>query len=149
MPKEFDRGWHLQVCHREWVFWWYGSRPDHLKDEPLEVCSHIEPAALFVYEPEPVGTITLPFELPKPHPGSKLPPPVELGRKVSWGWRIRSNELIHDCGWHMADSKEDCVAKAKAYLARKEAKRDRARDEMTDLFEQSVNDVREYDGGIW
>jgi hypothetical protein len=143
--KEF--GWHLQVCEREWVFWGYGKRPKQLKDEPLHVGSHVEPACMFVRVPmedpalDPLA-IDIPFELPKGRFGGK---PTEYGRATCWGWRVRTNDGLHDCGWHMADSKEMCVRDANAWLTRQSM---RPNDEGEKLLRRATEDVREYGTGL-
>lgn len=122
--------WHLQVCEREWVVWWYG---------PLQAgatAGHIAPAVTYVADCE------LPFTLPEHRAGSGLLPPQEIRRVTSWGWRFRTNDGIHDSGWHLTNSREKCILEAADYLSRS-PKGDQ------EALAGAADDVREYKTGLW
>jgi len=98
--------WHVQIRITEWVLWGYG---------PERMVEHIEAACTHVNMGPKIGTFSMPFELPEHRKGSTLPPPVEYERKVAVGWRFKTNDLLHDCGWNLADSEEDALKAARAW----------------------------------
>jgi hypothetical protein len=118
--------WHLQVCEREWVEWWYG---------PLQpgARGHLDPAITYVADME------LPFTLPEHRSDGVLKPPQEIRRFTSWGWRARTNDYIHDSGWYIAESRDACIMAATAKIAGPDS----------DVYAQAVQDVREYKTGLW
>lgn len=118
--------WHIQVCHREWVIWRYGPGTG----------GNIAPAETIL---SIMGDETrLPFTLPEHRENSGLPPPQEIRRVTCWGWRVRTNDGIHDCGWHLADSKDVAIKHASDWLSGKNQ----------NLIE-ALEDVREYSTGLW
>lgn len=142
------RGWHLQVCNREWVNWWYGPLPEGAR-------GHIAPAMTVLNLTLGNGTehrTELPFELPEHRQSSTLLPPQEHERIVTWGWRIRTNDGMNDCGWHLADSKEAAIEAARAWIEREYEHHGTWREEGMEPEERiahAVNDVREYETGLW
>jgi len=124
--------WHLQVCEREFVEWWYG---------PLHPSArgHLDVAVTYIGGKIP---LELPFTLPEHRPEGSLKPPQEIRRVHSWGWRIRTNDYIHDGGWHLAESKDACITDCLAMAL------DRGVGER-DVYDDAVKDVREYRTGLW
>ena len=120
--------WHLQVAHREWVVWWYG--PAENGNGHVAQATHLALGA------------EIPFTLPEHRPTSGLKPPEEVRRVTCWGWRFRTNDGIHDSGWRLAETRDECVTSAKVYLGRS------ARGDQSALA-GAVDDVREYLTGLW
>ena len=120
--------WHLQICHREWVVWWYGPREDGN--------GHIAPALTVLKLPG--EELEIAFSLPEHRPESRLPPPQELRRVTCWGWRVRTNDGIHDTCWYLADTRESALEAAQAWENRDPRRRTRV-----------MHDVREYAHGLW
>jgi hypothetical protein len=128
-----EDGWHLQIFEREWVVWGYGSSSG---------CSHIAPAENVIHHQNGWEPTRLPFELPKAEEWNKDTPPQEIRRVTCWGWRIRHNGLIHDTGWHLAETREQCLVDATADIETM-GPRDRI------ALKSALNDIREYGGGLW
>lgn len=105
----------------------------YLKDEPLHVGSHIDPATLFVLLPD--DPFEIEFTLPEHKASSSLPAPMEYGRRTCWGWRLRSNNYVHNSDWRIADSREQCLEAAKAYCDK-------------ESIIEALDDVRDGKGGI-
>ena len=115
--------WHLQIWHTDWVLWGYGPNASPI---------HIEPAEVVVTAPledaEPLA-IKIPFQLPKAF--DEKHPPEEVERRKGWGWRFKTNDLIHDTHWKIAESKEEALAQAAKWA------------EQAGVFEEAMQDVRE------
>ena len=104
-----ERGWHVQIWDTEWVFWGYGPNAPPM---------HIAPAEVVITTPLRDGSVhetRIPFEFPQVRQESEWSrehPPEEVERRRGWGWRFKSNSLIHDTGWHVADSREEALEQA-------------------------------------
>jgi len=77
------------------------------------------------------------FKLPKRSIGDSVPQVVE--RKTCWGWRFKSNCLIHDTGWNLVDTKEQVLEDAAKWVDNKLNVRNHDRPEWLDY----LKDVRE------
>lgn len=113
---------HLQLIHRTWVIWGYGTDRHFVE--------HIAPAVVTVH-PHPDLSIDISFELPKPYPGGEQP--TEYERRTCWGWTFRSNDLIHDCGWNLAETREQAIEDATVWAKTQER-----------VIVQGLEDIREY-----
>jgi hypothetical protein len=121
---------HLQLAHREWVIWGYG---------PNQNVQHIDPAEVVFTKPFP---FSLPFKLPKPYEGGE--PPQEYGRVTCWGWRLRSNDYIHDCGWNMAETREQAIAQAREWAEAQDSRDGWVRSGHRAGLVDAIDDIREY-----
>jgi hypothetical protein len=101
-------GWHLQIFETLWVEWGYGPRTD-------TSVVHVAPACVYL----DVGAVVLdlPFELPKHDSMSHLEEPVEYQRRYAVGWRVRTNNMIHDCGWNLAEDEASARVDAATWIA--------------------------------
>ncbi len=99
------RGWHVELYDTEWVIWWYG---------PLAEggTGHIAPACVRIDFGGAIGVMEFPFELPDPKDTPNLQAPVEIRRERAVGWRARTNNLVHDCGWNLA--KDEATARTES-----------------------------------
>lgn len=93
--------WHVQLLYTTFVEW--GWSPDY--------SPHIDKAMSVMefhghkYE--------FPFELPKPMViDGKEFEAKELRRIVSWGWRLRTNNFMHETGWVLSLTKEQAIQDA-------------------------------------
>jgi hypothetical protein len=125
--QENLRGWHLQIWETEWVFWGYGPDPPPMHCSPAEVVIHTPCRDDYVHETR------IPFKLPEVRDPDHAPGEAE--RKKGWGWRFKSNDLCHDTGWQVAETREEALAQAAAEVA--ERKRNQ------ELWEAALQDVRE------
>jgi len=98
--------WHVELWETTWVFWGYG---------PVGGVEHVQPARVVVNVPR-VPAMSFDFELPEHRDGSSLPPPQEYRRVRGVGWRVRHNDLVHDCGWRFASDESAARAAAAAWL---------------------------------
>lgn len=96
--------WHVQLYYGEWIIWGYGPPDAHGGGE------HIAPAQVSLGKR--IKTV-IEFKLPEAYDIARAP--QEYKRKTCWGWTIRTNDLIHSCGKHLADSREAAIEAARAY----------------------------------
>jgi len=105
--QKFDFGWHLQLWETEWVIWGYanlGEAAVGIHTAPAEVTVTTTIADGEIYE------IKLPFKLPETRDIAFKPEIVE--RRRGWGWRFKSNNLVHDTGWSIVNSREEALQQA-------------------------------------
>jgi hypothetical protein len=131
-----SRGWHLQVCEREWVVYWYGEHPS-----PDPRVGHVMPAASIIRMPG-MDPMVIESELPKGYDPEF--PVVVRSRPKCWGWRFRHDATLHDTGWKLADSREQCLADAAKWVDESMS----IRCDERPAWRDNLKDVREYDGGI-
>lgn len=136
MSTRGEDGWHIEVCRREWVSWWYGYKENWKK-------GHIEPAELVLGARDGIGdrVVRIPFSLPdfsKPEQAhnASLEPPVELKRVTCWGARVIANDGYVRGSWELAESKEEAIALVAQDLHR------RRNSESQEILD-AVNDIRD------
>lgn len=125
--------WHLQLSEREWVIWGYGR----------DGYEHIEPALVRIREIAPGLDLDFPFQLPKPFKGSGKP--QEYRRVTCWGWRFKSNDLIHDAGWHLAETRAQALSDARAWAEREDARDGSVRHGHRAPWTSVLADIREWE----
>jgi hypothetical protein len=103
-----DHGWHVELYETEWVTWWYGSLADGAAGHVAPACTRVDLGEL--------GVMEFPFELPELT--ANLPAPTEVRRERAVGWRARTNDFTHDCGWHLAADAAEARAAATAFIER-------------------------------
>lgn len=130
-----ERGFHIQLIHNEWVFWGYGPQKGTLH--------HVYPAAHHIKLKD--HEFNLPFELPKSNNADPAYATQEYYRKVGWGWRWRSNNLMVDSGWYFAESKEEALKDMREKINNAFVPNG---NHPEDIREDILKDVREYDR-VW
>ena len=100
-----DTGWHLQILRAEWVLWGYGPRAGAVT---------VERASL-----ELAPGLDLPFELPAAEEGAEEGAPTEYERKIAVGWRLCPNSGMPGAAWRLADTEEQAIADARAWVEKR------------------------------
>lgn len=124
--------WHLQLEHREWVLWGYEGQREPIFVSPAKVVIDFGIPNMDPY----VEKFTLPKRV------KTLPAFKEFDRVTGWGWRFRTNDLMHDIGWRLAESKEDAIRHAENWADDDYQRHRAARDAEGYKFSDFLQDQR-------
>lgn len=106
MKGEHD--WHVQLLYTTFVEWGWSPYFSPKIDKAI--------AIMEFQGKKDKHTFEFPFELPKPMiiDGKEFEA-KELKRIVSWGWRLRTNNYMHETEWCLSSTKDQAIQDATTY----------------------------------